>query len=64
MFKTKCPACDEERLEISSGIFYAAGMTLAEDGFSFTDAKQVDTEEEIVVCQACGEKFSLGQLIL
>ena len=60
MFKTKCPVCGEEKLEVSSGVFYAYGMTLTEDGFSFSEAKQINTDKEFVICRACGEEFSLA----
>lgn len=58
-FKTVCPKCGKkDQLFVSSGVFYAQGLFLAEDGFAFSDAKQVDTEDEWVECGACGAGFS------
>lgn len=38
------------------------GMALEEEGFSFCDAKQVDTEDEVVGCQRCGWTGNLEEL--
>lgn len=63
MYETKCPSCgDANQLEVIGGSFSAQGMYLSEDGFSFTDADQVDTEEETVRCSSCGKMFSLADL--
>ena len=63
MFKTQCPKCRVEgRLEVRSGIFISHGMTLAADGFSFADAKQVDTQDERVECQSCNAVYVLEDL--
>jgi hypothetical protein len=32
------------------------------DGFSFTDAERIDTEDEVVECGVCGRRFPLGEL--
>ena len=64
MFKTRCPVCNAEgTLAVISGIFTAFGMMLSEDGFSFGDAKNVDTEGERIECQACKNYFSLAALM-
>lgn len=62
-YRTTCPGCGEEGyLEVVSGYFLAMGMTLEEEGFSFCDAKQVDTEEEVVRCWRCGWTGGLAEL--
>jgi uncharacterized protein YbaR (Trm112 family) len=63
MYNTTCPYCGEKnRLEVVSGTFSAIGMRLSEDGFSFIDARQIDTEDEKVRCQACNRTFPLAEL--
>jgi hypothetical protein len=63
MFVTKCPACGTDSLEVVGGAFHTQGMRLFADGFSFTDAKQVDTEGETVMCINCGKLFALDELM-
>jgi uncharacterized Zn finger protein len=65
MYQAICPACGEEdTLEVIGGKFTASKMFLHEDGFSFVDARQIDTEDEIVSCRNCGKDFSLASLTL
>jgi len=62
MYQTKCPACEtEDCLYVISGVFQA-DMHLCSDGFCFTDAKQVDTEDETVKCASCERLFMLDDL--
>jgi hypothetical protein len=54
-YSTTCLNCGaKDRLEVICGGFMVNGMPLCPDGFSFSDAKGVDTEDEAVRCQACG----------
>lgn len=66
-FKLSCPRCkampDDARLEVTSGIFRARALFLSEDGFATMDAKQFDTDNEMVFCHACEETFSLGECL-
>jgi hypothetical protein len=65
MFSTTCPICKAEgELTVVGGDFHAVDMPLSPDGFSFCDAKQVNTDKETVCCQACGRFFELGDLHL
>jgi uncharacterized protein YbaR (Trm112 family) len=62
-FKTQCPYCKEgEHLVVVSGTFYATGMALSEDGFAFQEAKNIDTEDEIVRCGLCNKEFPLSEV--
>jgi hypothetical protein len=63
MFKTTCPKCGAKgQLEVVDGKFYASGMKLHPNGFSFAEAKEVQTDSEIVHCKACNEQFSLADV--
>ena len=63
MYETKCPACNQEdSLHVIGGVYHALGMPLQSDGFSFSDADQVDTEDDTVECYACKKMFSLDEL--
>jgi hypothetical protein len=63
-FKTQCPKCGVDgELFVSAGKFYTTKMKLCHDGFSFSDAKNVDTEDEWVECHACGMGMELVKLI-
>ncbi|MEW6049121.1 MAG: hypothetical protein AB1609_22070 [Bacillota bacterium] len=62
MWKTTCPRCGaEDELFIVAGNF-SGRIPLCSDGFSFLDAKHLNTEDEIVRCDACGAEFPLGDL--
>lgn len=62
----KCPMCaislddPDAHFEIVSGTFRATRMPLTLDGFAFTDAKNVDTEDEIARCCTCNQTAPLG----
>jgi len=63
MFITKCPRCNaDDRLTVISGVFITTGMCLTEDGFAFSEAKSVNTEDENVQCSACQYMFDLSDL--
>ena len=52
-------------MNVYSGVFIAMGMPLdAAEGFSFSDAKQVSTEDERVQCQNCKSTWDLAFLAL
>ena len=63
---TKWPRCgappEKAKLKVISGRF-VSDMPLAEDGFSPIDAKEWDTEDEIVKCAACGTFFQLYECL-
>ena len=65
-WQTTCPDCGvDDRMYVYSGTFSAMGMPLdAVEGFSFSDAKQVDTSDERVQCMACNSEWDLGFLAL
>jgi hypothetical protein len=65
-WNTTCPDCGvADRMEVYSGTFIAMRMPLdAAEGFSFSDAKQVDTSDERVQCTACGSEWDLAFLAL
>lgn len=64
-YKTTCGSCGSAGLlHVVSGKFRAAQMKLSEDGFSFTAAKQIDTEEETVYCEGCHVEFPLADLTI
>lgn len=66
VFKDKCPYCKTGELEVVGGTFSATGMTLAKDGFTFQEAKQVDTSDEVVRCTnpECRRTFPLTEVTL
>ena len=65
MYNTTCPGCGiPDQLEVYSGRFTCQGMYLVSDGFSFSDAKTVDTEDERVRCTACDAIWGLNQLMV
>jgi hypothetical protein len=61
---TTCPDCGEEgHLNVYRGTFIALEMRLdAEDGFIFSDAKEVSTEDERVRCTQCNSEWGLAFL--
>ena len=65
-WQTTCPDCGvADQMNVYSGTFIAMGMPLdAAEGFSFSDAKQVDTEDERVRCTACNSEWDLAFLAL
>lgn len=63
MFSTTCIRCGEEdTLEVVSCNATFVGLPLTEDGFAFSDAKQVSTEDEMLRCTACNQFFLLADL--
>ena len=65
-WQTTCPDCGvADQMNVYSGVFIAMGMPLdAAEGFSFSDAKQVSTEDERVQCQNCKSTWDLAFLAL
>lgn len=68
MFKTSCPRCgaSEEKAELQ--VVYAecllnGGVSLNEDGFSLADCNCMETTNERVHCNACGENFPLSECL-
>jgi uncharacterized Zn finger protein len=62
MFNTTCKDCGTDgTLMVVGGKFSAYRMYLSEDGFSFSDAYGVDTEDEKVRCESCGKIRSLSE---
>ena len=65
-WNTTCIDCGTvDQMNVCSGVFIAEGMPLdAAEGFSFSDAKQVSTEDEWVKCAACGSTWDLAFLAI
>ena len=65
-WQTTCPDCGvADQMNVYSGTFIAMGMPLdAAEGFSFSDAKQVDTSDERVQCGYCKGTWDLAFLAL
>ena len=66
-WNTTCIDCGvADQMEVYTGTFIAmGGMPLdAAGGFSFLDAKQVDTSDERVQCAACGSEWDLAFLTI
>ena len=65
-WNTTCIDCGTvDQMNVYSGTFIAMGMPLdAAEGFSFSDAKQVDTSDEWVQCQNCMSTWDLAFLAL
>ncbi|MEW6048087.1 MAG: hypothetical protein AB1609_16705 [Bacillota bacterium] len=62
MWKTTCPKCGAEgNLFVVAGSF-SGWIPLCSGGFSFSDATRLDTEDEVVRCDACGAEFPLSEL--
>lgn len=66
-FKLSCPRCkaepDAAQLEVVLGKFECVHVKLQEDGFDLMEAKQLNTEDEQVFCNACEETFPLGECL-
>ena len=65
-WNTTCIDCGAvDQMNVCSGVFIAEGMPLdAVEGFSFSDAKQVDTSDERVRCGYCKGTWDLAFLAL
>jgi len=62
VWRLRCPGCRAEGdLYVVAGSF-SGRIPLMRDGFSFTDAERIDTEDEVVECGVCGRRFPLGEL--
>ncbi len=62
MWIDQCPRCCGT-LEVVGGSFDAQGMILTETGFSFIDAKQLRTSDELVRCRDCGKQYGPEELM-
>ena len=64
-WNTTCIDCGvADQLEVYTGKFSCRGMYLTGDGYSFADAKDVDTEDERVRCTACNSEWDLAFLTI
>lgn len=64
-FSTSCPYCGTDSdLTLASGTFTTTGVSITPDGFALADVKQLDTENEQVVCGACARQFPLQEILL
>lgn len=64
-FSTACPTCGADGyLYVVFAKVTLDGVPLTSDGFSFTDAKQVHTEDELIECSSCGRVFDLAEVTL
>jgi len=62
-FCSECPKCKSaDTLYVQTLEARVTGMRLYEDGFSFTDAAQIETSDENVYCSHCDETFQLSEL--
>jgi len=67
-FRTSCPRCGAAEEDACLEVVYAevslGGVPLQEDGFSLSDAKSMDTTNELVKCHACNWTFPLGECLI
>ena len=64
-FSTSCPFCGaEDALFVVGGTFHAMGMRIEVNGFAFDEAQNVQTEDEHIICEACGRTFSADEILL
>ena len=58
-----CVRCGSpEGVRLVSGKFNCSGVTVYKDGFALTDAKQLNTSDEMVHCPACNATYPLGDI--
>lgn len=62
-YRTNCRSCGGQ-LYVVRGEFTASPMPLYRDGFSFSDAKHLATEDEVVHCSTCDSTLSLADCVL
>lgn len=63
MYITSCPQCNaRDSLYIIGGIFLTKGMPLRRDGFEFKTARELTTEDVVVLCFECTRQFTLTDL--
>jgi hypothetical protein len=62
-YRSNCRSCGGQ-LYVVSGDFQASPMPLHRDGFSFSEAKHVATENEVIHCSTCDSTLSLGDCVL
>jgi hypothetical protein len=61
-YSTRCIECTaNDTLQVISGNFYCVKMQLAPDGFDFTEAKQLSTDNVILECSTCTTQFELKE---
>lgn len=58
-YRNTCRSCGGQ-LYVVSGAFEASPMPLHRDGFSFLEAKQVSTDNEVIHCSMCDSTLSLA----
>ncbi len=62
---TSCPYCNARHtMYVVGGTFSAMGMALNYDGFAFSDASGVDTDDLEVECEACHRVFPYAEVML
>lgn len=62
-YRSTCRSCGGQ-LYVVSGEFESSPMPLHHDGFSFTEAKQVSTENEVIHCSLCDTTLTLADCVL
>jgi hypothetical protein len=62
-YRSNCRACGGQ-LYVVSGEFAASPMPLHRDGFSFSEAKNVATENEVIHCSTCDSTLTLADCVL
>ena len=64
-FSTSCPYCGQaDELEMVGGTFQTLGVPITAAGFALADASMMQTEDEIVLCNACQRSFSADAILL
>lgn len=64
-FSTSCPYCGHaDELEVVGGTFQTLGVPITAAGFDFADASMMQTEDEIVLCNACQRSFPAAAIQL
>lgn len=63
VYRSNCRSCGGQ-LYVVSGEFVASPMPLHRDGFSFSEAKNVATENVVVHCSTCDSTLSLADCVL
>lgn len=63
-FSTVCPYCKEDGSLMVIRFTAMTAIPLTSDGFSTEDARSIDTEDEIVLCEECKKEFSLSEVTL
>ena len=53
MFETHCEKCSADGVQLHSFQASCRGVSIQPDGFDVSEATQLDTSEEEVICREC-----------